>query len=321
MLLTPRSSGCRWTATFCRRSRTLTPTTGTPKNLDELLRRYLITPEARGAALRTKVERARSFDAAIHRFGRKLELKDIEHRDFRTRLYDWRDSDPDHPVAMRQHIKHLSVVLNWAVDRGYMRDNPARGLRHVKSVSRSEVLWSPEAMEAFRAAASPQLRRVFDMARWTGLREGDVLDLRGFQFHDGWLTVTPQKTRRLGVKVYLPYCALLPLGTLVTGLFASRWRDDAHVLRDPQGQPWKPNTFRKVVVRTMRAAGLEGLHFHDLRGTLITQLLEAGCTDAEAGSISGHSIAKGNMRNYAARTRPLAESAYRKLAAHLEARA
>lgn len=292
--------------------------TGTPKTLDELFRRYLITPEAREAAPSTKYRRARSMDAAIRRFGRKLSLVEIEKRDFRAKLYDWRDTDPDHPAKMFKHISHLSSILNWAVDRGYMRDNPAKGLRHVKMASRSEILWTPEDIKAFREAASPEVRRVFDLARWTALREGDVLDLRGFQFDDGWLTVTPQKTARKGIKVFIPYYLFYPLGELVTHVFGAQWRADAHVLRSPWGEPWDQRTFQKHVQRTMQRAGLGGLHFHDLRGTLITNLLEAGCTDAEAGSISGHSIAKGNMKNYAARTRPLAESAYRKLAARME---
>lgn len=298
----------------------ITPNIGIPKTLDELFRRYLITPEAREASVNTKRIRARAMDAAIHRFSRKLPLDDIERRDFRSKLYDWRDSDPEHPMAMRQKISQISTIFNWAVDRGYMRDNPAQGMRHVRPRSRSEVIWTPEAITAFREEASPEVLRVFDVARWTALRENDVLDLRGFQFDDGWLTVTPQKTLRKGIRVYLPYYLLHPLASVITHVFGAQWRDDAHVLRDPWGKPWNERTFRLHVQKTMEAAGLEGLHFHDLRGTLITDLLEAGCTDAEAGSISGHSIAKGNMKNYAARTRPLAESAYRKLAAYLETR-
>ncbi len=37
-------------------------------------------------------------------------------------------------------------------------------------------------------------------------------------------------------------------------------------------------------------AGIEGLTFHDLRGTTVTRLTIVGCTAAEIGAITGHSM-------------------------------
>lgn len=293
-------------------------TTETPTTLGELLRRYSATAEAQDAAFSTKVVRARSFDCAIRRFGGTLKLREMEERGFRTRLYDWRDSLAATPGAARQHLRHLCAVFNWAVDRGIMRDNPAAAMRHTRSASRAEITWSAADIAAFRKTASPQIRDAFDLALWTGLRVGDVRELRAFQFDEGWLTVIPQKTRRLGTRLFFPYHLLPPLGAVVIRLFSAERQAHANVLRNLEGLPWGKRAFEYQVQATMVRAGIQGLHFHDLRGTLITMLLEAGCTEAEVGSISGHGIARGNMRSYAARTRPLAESAYRKLAAYLE---
>ena len=59
------------------------------------------------------------------------------------------------------------------------------------------------------------------------------------------------------------------------------------------------------------------LHFHDLRGTAITLLSEAGCTTQEIATITGHSLkyVEAILKRYLARTRGLAEEAIAKFEA------
>lgn len=53
------------------------------------------------------------------------------------------------------------------------------------------------------------------------------------------------------------------------------------------------------------------LHFHDLRGTTVTLLSEAGCTPQQVATITGHSLKTVHqiLDRYLARTRGLAEQA------------
>jgi integrase len=53
------------------------------------------------------------------------------------------------------------------------------------------------------------------------------------------------------------------------------------------------------------------LHFHDLRGTSVTLLSEAGCTPQQVAAITGHSLKTVHriLERYLARTRGLAEQA------------
>lgn len=288
----------------------------TPRNLDELFRRYQLTPEAQSSAPNTKVLRARAFDAAIRRFHGTLSIADIEDRGFRTRLYDWRDANAHRPHAIRDAIKMISTVFNWAVDRNIMRDNPAAGFKHFKSGSRADIIWTPDTIGAFREAASPALRDAFDVGLWTALRTTDVCNLRGYNFEDGWLTVTPKKTRKHGITLYLPYHLLYPLASVIFNNTSNQRKVERHFLVNDVGEPWTESWLRRCFATTIEKAGIDPvLQFRDLRGTCITRLLEAGCTPAEVGAISGHGIAAGNMRSYAARTRPLAENAYKKLSA------
>ncbi len=60
-----------------------------------------------------------------------------------------------------------------------------------------------------------------------------------------------------------------------------------------------------------KAAGINDLHFHDLRGTAITMLAEAGCSTPQIAAITGHSLKTVTtiLDKYLARTRTLAEEA------------
>lgn len=53
------------------------------------------------------------------------------------------------------------------------------------------------------------------------------------------------------------------------------------------------------------------LHFHDIRGTAVTLLSEAGCTQQQIATITGHSLKTVHriLERYLARTRGLAEEA------------
>jgi hypothetical protein len=69
----------------------------------------------------------------------------------------------------------------------------------------------------------------------------------------------------------------------------------------------------------MEAAGLTDLHFHDLRGTAITLLADAGCSVPEIAPITGHNYKHVNHIHaiYLSRTGHLADAAIIKLDRHL----
>lgn len=81
------------------------------------------------------------------------------------------------------------------------------------------------------------------------------------------------------------------------------------------GAPWEDKQFRGTFSQTKNRAGLRQLHFHDLRGTAITILCEAGCTERQIGSITGHSVKRVHaiLEKYMARTRALNVAATQKL--------
>ena len=65
-------------------------------------------------------------------------------------------------------------------------------------------------------------------------------------------------------------------------------------------------------MQAKRRAGTKDLTFHDLRGTGLQLMAEAGCTEMEMAAISGHAGTQSKLSNYIGRSRELALSAYQK---------
>jgi integrase len=89
--------------------------------------------------------------------------------------------------------------------------------------------------------------------------------------------------------------------------------------RSSRGTRWTGDGFSASFRKTCEAAGIEGLTFHDLRGTAVTRLALADCTEAEIATITGHSLKTvGAMldRHYLSRDMGMAESAIAKLERH-----
>src|SRR5215813_11794173 len=81
-------------------------------------------------------------------------------------------------------------------------------------------------------------------------------------------------------------------------------------------QPWSPDGFRSSRRKACAAAGVVGVTFHDLRGTAVTRLALAGCSEMEIATLTGHSLRDVHAildAHYLNRAPALAESAVRKL--------
>lgn len=230
-----------------------------------------------------------------------------ERRKVRPEFLNWRDRMAKaHPRGADNTLAHLARVLSWAEERGLIDDNPLKGWRRVYEVDRSEMIWLPEHIRAFCGAASTDLQLAMMLALHTGQRQGDLLRLTWTAYKDGALSLRQGKSK---VRVRIP--CTKALRTALDELP----RRAAVILTTAKGEAWKARAFKRAWKDASTAAGIDDLHFHDLRGTAITMLSEAGCTPQEIAAITGHSLRNVSaiLDKYLARTRALAENAIAKL--------
>ncbi len=166
----------------------------------------------------------------------------------------------------------------------------------------------PAHLAAFRAVADDPLLLALELALWTGQRQGDLLALGWSAYKDGRLSFRQVKRKR---KVDMPVEATLRATLDRQPVKATT------ILTTAAGKPWGKINFQHHWRRATLAAGLDGLHFHDLRGTTCTMLADAGCTPSEIAAMLGWTASTLNemLDRYQAMTATQSDSAVAKLEA------
>jgi integrase len=145
------------------------------------------------------------------------------------------------------------------------------------------------------------------LALWTGQRQGDLLRLP-WSAYDG--THIRLKQSKTGCRV------VIPVGAPLKAALDCSAKRSTIILTTADGKPWTPDGFRASWRKACSKAGVVGVTFNDLRGTAVTRLALAECTEAEIATIIGHSLRDVRSildTHYLYRDAARAESAIRKL--------
>jgi integrase len=201
----------------------------------------------------------------------------------------------------------LARVLSWGMDRGLVAANPcARGGRLYRG-SRAEKIWTDADEVAFLERAPAHLHLALLLALWTGQRQGDLLRLPWSAYNGTHIRLRQSKG---GARV------VIPVGAPLKAALDAVPKRSPIMLTTADGKPWTPDGFRTSWGKACKRAAVIGVTFHDLRGTAVTRLAIAGCTEAEIATITGHSLRSVRAiidTHYLNRDPVLAESAIRKL--------
>lgn len=142
----------------------------------------------------------REYDAALDRlddaFGAAT-LEQIQPVHIREYL-DKRSAK----VAANREIATLSLVFNWARERGITAaPNPCAGVKKHREAGR-DIYVTDEMYQAVWNAACPELQDALDLARLTGQRPADVRKMRRDDIRDGHLWVQQGKAAaRVGIEI------------------------------------------------------------------------------------------------------------------------
>lgn len=274
-----------------------------------LVRDYTLSPEFAKLRESTQREYRRMLTKAEVKFG-TMPLAALEDPRVRQDFMAWRgavakesgDREADNRLSV------ISAMLTWARENGHVFSNHIAGFRRLHSADRSQLIWLPDHIEAFMLTAPIELQRALILALHTGQRQGDLLGLTWGNYDGATISLRQRKTIRhgsAGRKVEIPCTRALKR------MLDSLDRTAAVVLTTKTGLQWKPRYFKAQWEIASKKAGITELHFHDLRGTAITMLAEAGCTTPQIAAITGHSLktVTSILDKYLARTRALASAA------------
>ncbi len=248
-----------------------------PGWLLDLISRYRAAPEFRERTPATR----RGYLVYLDMLARGFPTKAVERID-RAWLYELRDAMAETPRAANSALHIMSILMSFAVERGWRDDNPTARVKKLRG-TRSFEPWSDVAIDRFRVGANSRMVWALELALCTGQRQGDILAMQWRHISNGLISVAQAKTgERLSI----------PIHHYLAGVLERIPRMHMAIVHTKRGAPYTSSGFRTIFYREIRRLGLGGLQFHGLRHTAGKRLAEAGCSDREIMAILGHRTAK-----------------------------
>lgn len=262
------------------------------KTVGDLIDAFTGPEDARSVAFLALAEKTREdylYDLKVIRkeFG-TLPVKLTQQRGMKADIRKWHHSFAANPRKADKLLFALSKVFSNAIAEELIEKNPCTGIERLYAGSRREHVWTPDLVSKFRALAQPHILLAFEMAIYTGQRQGDLLALPWKAYDGIHLTFQQSKTgKRVKIRVHAKLKALLD----------KLPRDTIRILTNSRGRPWTKDGFKTSWGKECKrlaelGVGLQGLTFHDLRGTFITERRREGSTVEQISAITGHSISE-----------------------------
>lgn len=197
----------------------------------------------------------------------------------RIHLHELRKQFLSTPRTADEFAKVASILFSHAVDIGLIERNPAEKIQRVNE-SEPYKAWTDDELLQFERACLPvPIRTAFMLGLYTGQRRDDVLKMTWASYDGTYVSVRQGKTQTFlqlrvhsNLKVYLDR---LPREALL-------------LVPSPRGTLWDASAFSKAFKVELNKVGLTHLTFHGLRHTAGRMLAEAGCSEFEIASITGH---------------------------------
>lgn len=274
-----------------------------------ILQGYQASTKFDDLAERTKSDYVKIIKTIELEFG-DFPLVALADRGARGLFMEWRDK-----LARRSRRQAdyawvvLGAILSWALDRGLVAANPCQRGGRLYRGSRRDKIWTLNDEIAFLDKAPQHLHLALQLALWTGQRQGDLLSLPWSAYDGKMIRLQQSKT---GARV------AIPVGSPLKAALDTTKKCSTLILVTKSGTPWTEDGFRSSWRKACKTAGIVGVTFNDLRGTAVTRLALAECTEAEMATITGHTLRDVRSildANYLHRDPALAEAAIKKLEA------
>lgn len=260
--------------------------TARSSNLNSLIEAYQRSPEWDRLGDRTKKDYRSDLSKIAAKFG-TVPLAVWNDQRMRADVMEWRATLAATPRTADRAIVMLATVLSWSVMEGKLHRNVAAGIPMLYSSNRADIIWTDSDWKWIKPHCADHVWKALRLASLTGLRLGDLIDVRwdhvGLQ---SIVYVTAKRKRRI----------VIPILPDLRALLADIGSNNGTILKNSRGQPWTESgfesVFQKAKTKAKEAKGSgfnAALRIHDFRGTYATWLARNGLTDQEIGRIVGWS--------------------------------
>ncbi len=206
-----------------------------------------------------------------------------------------RDTRAAKPSDANKYLKASVALFRFAVDRQWMKDNPAKGIAKIKTASQGFHTWTEDEAQAFEAQwpLGTRERLAFDLLVYTGVRRSDVVRLGRQHARDGEITITTEKSRNMGKPVEVTITILPPLAQSIKATQTG----DMTYLVTTKGTAFGKESFGNWFRKACALAKVPGSS-HGLRKLAAVRMAENGATEAELNAIFGWADGSGESATY-----------------------
>ena len=192
-------------------------------------------------------------------------------------------------LALLGHL-FTTAIKEWHIGLAYnpvaniRKPSPGEGRNHRLSMEHQSKL-----INAVNKHSNPMLEWIVQLAIETGMRQSEILNLKVSQLDLSRRIVSLNDTKNDSPRtVPLTKQAAEILKLAIAN--PMRPKDTELVFFGEPGKNKKrsPYQLNKVWIQIKKDLGFADLHFHDLRHEAVSRLVEAGLSDQEVASISGH---------------------------------
>lgn len=237
------------------------------------------------------------------------------------------------PATSRGVYRLLRAAMRFAQEEGILRKNPCKKIRIYMEETPAQRVLTPMEQRALRAAITEEKDLPALMSLYTGMWLGEVCALKWSDIDWERRALTVRRTvQRVECAKPTEVCkTLLTVGTpksrsshrvlplpdfLVDRLRALQGSRDATVyVFSASAHAAEPRTVQRRLKRLLKKLGIDGAHFHTLRHSFATRLLELGVDVKTLSLLLGHGSAKTTLDFYAHSLIEQQQSAIARLAA------
>ena len=278
----------KWTkATEADMERRLSVSVPSRLTVGDLLERYEseVIPTHKGS--RREIYKSRTLRKNFS----KIRLCDLspsdvrQYRDIRLKTIS--------PATLRRELAVLSSAINhaskeWGI---FVSTNPVTAISVPRTANARSRRLEADEQNRLLSASNGELRRIIIIALETGMRRGEILEIR--RSHIDFILQTLLIPR---TKTDTP--RTIPLSSMAVVSLKEQISISGNItpIRETPLFSLLPDSLSQAFRRLCRRLDIQNLHFHDLRHEATSRLFEKGLNPVEVATITGHKDTRMLMR-------------------------
>jgi integrase len=230
-----------------------------------------------------------TFSKFIQHLGNPL-LSQVRKEDF-IRFYEIRLREVS-PHSVKRDLAHFSVLFNWGISKGYIKQNLVQGIKKPRLPERLPLFFDEAGYQTLlKNMDNKDLSDIVQFAVNTGLRKSELIRLEWTQvnLNEKYLILDNRNYLTKSRKV-----RTVPLNTKAVDILTERQKqkigNNVFTLRnDIIKSDYLYREFKRIVIKSNLN---NKLHFHSLRHTFASWLVQKNVPIQQVQQLLGHSDLK-----------------------------